>query len=361
MACLQYLAYFGAIALLARLSTGESYPFEYCADFNTASSAANFSIYQSQGLCHDFCNDQSFAYAVLNERNCWCSNYTPDDSTTTDISDCDTECAGYPTDLCGGDGLWGYIELGPAASGTLGADTTSTSTAESTTSSAVTSTTTVESTVSSTTTTTSSSIPDTTSTTSTTAATSKTSTTSTTSTSTTKTATPQTSVQTITVGGSPSVQTITFTPSSSTTPDGSNGGVTSSQKGLSGGAAAGVAIGVLAIVGLIASIIVFFCIRKRKQRQEEELASNPASHRGSSAGMMGTPTTGMASVWDGENASTGRRSSRLMPHDPRMDPYAMNIYTRFENKSRESINTLQDNQDYSRKVLRTTNPDPPEQ
>ncbi|KAI1268896.1 hypothetical protein F5Y18DRAFT_170904 [Xylariaceae sp. FL1019] len=338
MARLQYLAYFGGAILLARLSYGsESHPFQYCADFNTASTAGNFSIYQSQGLCYDFCNDQSAAYAVINARDCWCSDYTPSDSTTTDTSDCNTQCAGYPDDLCGGDGLWGYIQLGPSPSGTLGSDTTSTSSADTT---STTSTTTEA--------------------TSTTSTTSKTSTTTPApvSSTTVKITKPQTSVQTVTVGGTPSVQTIIVTPSSSSTPDGSLGGDTSSRKGLSGGAAAGIAIGVLAIVGIIAGVIAFCCIRKRKQRQEEELASNPASHRGSSAGMMGTPTTGMASVWDGENASTGRRSSRLMPHDPRMDPYAMNIYTRFENKSRESVNTLQDNQDYSRRVLRTTNPDP---
>lgn len=66
----------------------------------------------------------------------------------------------------------------------------------------------------------------------------------------------------------------------------------------------------------------------------------------------------MASVWDSEQLSGNRRNSRIMPHDPRMDPFAANLYNR-ENKSRESINTIQDNHDYSRKVLRTTNPDPP--
>jgi hypothetical protein len=136
--------------------------------------------------------------------------------------------------------------------------------------------------------------------------------------------------------------------------------VTSTDHKLSAGAAAGIAIGVLAIVAILLGIAIFVCLKRRKRQREEELGSRPPSHLSGSMGMMSTPTTAMASVWDGENTSTGRRSSRLMPHDPRMDPFATNIYTRFENKSRESINTLQDNQDYSRKVLRTTNPDPPE-
>ena len=57
----------------------------------------------------------------------------------------------------------------------------------------------------------------------------------------------------------------------------------------------------------------------------------------------------------------GNRGSRLMPADPRMDPYSEGLYVR--TKSHESVNTLRDEQDYSRRlnqprVLRATNPDP---
>jgi hypothetical protein len=53
-----------------------------------------------------------------------------------------------------------------------------------------------------------------------------------------------------------------------------------------------------------------------------------------------------------------------MPVDPRLDPFAAGIYPGDQNRSRESFNSLQDNQDYSRRVhqapriLRATNPDP---
>jgi len=151
------------------------------------------------------------------------------------------------------------------------------------------------------------------------------------------------------------VSIVTVLPSSTDEPGAVKPGVDSS-KGLSGGAIAGIVIGIFAVIA-IALASIFLILRKRRER-EEELGSRPNSHISGSAGVMSTPTTAMASVWDGENTSSGRRSSRLMPHDPRMDPFATNIYSRFENKSRESINTLQDNQDYSRKVLRTTNPDP---
>ena len=175
--------------------------------------------------------------------------------------------------------------------------------------------------------------------------------------------TPTTSIKTVTAGGTVSYETVTVVPT--TTPGvgagaGADTSGTSSSKGLSSGAAAGIAIGVLALIAIIAGIIVFFWLQRRKRRQEK-LNSRPHSGMSGSQGVMSTPTTTMASIWDGENTSTGRRSSRLMPHDFFNDTATTEIYTRFENKSRESINTLQDNQDYSRKVLRTTNPDPPEQ
>lgn len=93
--------------------------------------------------------------------------------------------------------------------------------------------------------------------------------------------------------------------------------------------------------------------------------------------MMSTPKTGemsenryvggsdgraMSENW--ENSAQGKRRSTLMPVDPRLDPGTMGIYHRPENKSHESVNSLRDDQDYSRRVhdpsrvLRATNPDP---
>lgn len=160
------------------------------------------------------------------------------------------------------------------------------------------------------------------------------------------------------MGGTVSLQTVYATPTNANeaSSDANSSGMTSSHEGLSTAQAVGVAIGVLGAMAIAIAIGVLICLRRRR-RQGDVIGEGPGSHRGSSAGMMSTPTTGMASVWDGDNTS-GRRNSRYMPHDPRMDPYATNIYSRFENKSHESINTLQDNHDYSRKVLRTTNPDP---
>ncbi|XXG98765.1 THO2 plays a role in transcriptional elongation [Hypoxylon texense] len=304
----------------------QSLDMTYCASINTASTNANASIYQSDGLCHDFCLSE-YAFSVLQDDSCWCSNYVPDKTTQVDTDECNISCHGFPSDTCGGDGLWGYIALDKEPVGTSGASTS-----------------------------TKTSSPDITD--KTTTATSHTSTT-------TPTPSPSVSVHTVTAGGTVSLQTVTVIPTvtagveTSATSDANTTGMTASHQGLSTGQAVGVAIGVLGAVAIAIAAGVFFFLRRRRRQGQGDIIEDPSgSHRGSSAGMMSTPTTTMASVWDGENTATGRRNSRFMPHDPRMDPYTTNIYSRFDNKSHESVNTLQDNHDYSRKVLRTTNPDP---
>lgn len=157
------------------------------------------------------------------------------------------------------------------------------------------------------------------------------------------------------------MQTITVAPTASQGTDPTDSadaqGVPEKEKsGIPTGTAVGIAVGVLGFVAILGAIGVLLWMRRRR-RQQEAMVERSNSGRGSSAGMMSTPRTEMASIWDSEQLSGNRRNSRIMPHDPRMDPFAGNLYTR-ENKSRESINTIQDNHDYSRKVLRTTNPDP---
>ncbi|CAJ2513634.1 Uu.00g017530.m01.CDS01 [Anthostomella pinea] len=331
MALINRIVPFAAVlALLA--SSAMSIDMTYCASINTASGSGNLSDYQSTGLCHDFCVD-TYAFAILQDSDCWCSNYEPDPSIQIDVDKCDQNCPGYPDDKCGGDGLWGYMLLDKAPAGTKGGETstpTTTTPKQETTQAATTQATTTKQTS-------------------------------------TEPTTPSVSIATVTEGGQVSLHTVTVMPTVTANPanEAASAGagakdLTSSPHGLSTGAAVGTAVGVLGAIVVMGILGVLFWLRRKRRLQEQEMADNPGSLRGSSAGMMGTSTTAMGSIWDGENMSMGRRSSRLMPHDPRMDPYTTNIYTRFDNKSHESVNTLQDNQDYSRKVLRTTNPDPPD-
>jgi cell wall integrity and stress response component len=309
---------------LVNVAIGASTPMTYCASINTGSGGGTNSIYQSDGLCRDQCNDQGTAFAIVQGPNCWCSDVEPARSVQVSTAKCNTQCPGYPDDTCGGSGLWGYMMLGKDPSGTQGADNpspTATKTAQPS--------------------------PDPSPDPKTDEPLPKPS--------------PSMFVSTVTQDGSVSVATVTvYPPPVAPVPTGANTKETPQvepgSKGLSTGAAVGVAVGVLGAIILTGAIGAFFWLRRKRQRQNQALLDRQNSVRGSSAGMMSTPRTEMASTWDGD--STGRRNSRLMPHDPRMDPYAVNIYGRFDNKSHESINTLRDDRDYSRRVLRTTNPDP---
>lgn len=135
----------GIVALVAiflftsNIKLAQSLDMAYCANINTASTNgskyldsqilmlhANFcqdsSIYQSDGLCHDFCLSD-YAFSILQDDSCWCSNYVPDKTTQVDTDECDISCHGFPSDTCGGDGLWGYIALDKEPVGTSGAST----------------------------------------------------------------------------------------------------------------------------------------------------------------------------------------------------------------------------------------------
>ncbi|KAL8946516.1 MAG: hypothetical protein Q9222_007102 [Ikaeria aurantiellina] len=74
--------------------------------------------YQSNGKCHDHCQ-ASYAFAVVQGKNCWCSNYAPAD--TTSIGSCSSPCPGFPYEQCGSDSSFGYISLNIAPLGTVGA------------------------------------------------------------------------------------------------------------------------------------------------------------------------------------------------------------------------------------------------
>jgi hypothetical protein len=85
-------------------------PHDICASFNTAGTNRNESIYQTNGLCSDFCKDQ-YAYAITQEESCWCSNYTPSSSSQVSKGRCNEPCPAYPDEMCGGRGLFSYVEM----------------------------------------------------------------------------------------------------------------------------------------------------------------------------------------------------------------------------------------------------------
>ncbi|CAK7272796.1 Cell wall integrity and stress response component 4 [Sporothrix epigloea] len=300
-----------------------SVPIAYCASVNTGSTPANTSIYQSDGLCYGFCVD-NYAFAVVQGHNCWCSDYIPSKSVQVSASECNIPCPGWSPDVCGGDNLFGYMALNKFPSGTAGGSNTPSATSSSQASSTTTPT-----------------------------------------------------LHTVTTGGV--VQTVTITPSAGA---GDNSHVSSSHTGLSAGAAAGIAVGVVAVV-VIAAVIAFLVWRRKRQQKEPKeanfVSSKPKtpSPRGTSPNKSNSPKVSdvstapafakKASENSWENDQSGRRRSMLMPIDPRIDPGFSGIYARTDNKSRDSVNSLRDDHDYSRRVhqpgrvLRAMNPDPDEE
>ncbi|KAG6036444.1 hypothetical protein E4U41_005716 [Claviceps citrina] len=309
----------GSFLLLAAIWNGvtNAVDVNICASLNTADMGKSVSIYQTNGLCQDHCTPLNYAYAITQVNGCWCSNYTPDKSTQVGLSECSSNCPGYPTEKCGGPGVFGYIILnGALPSGTKGG-----------------------------------SIPSSTeSTPSVTRIQSSTSTTSIIRTS---------SIETVTADGT--IKTVTILPTETGGPSltpGDSQGAAAQESGLKTGAVVGIVVGVVGVVLILAVMIVFFYFRRRKQQQQDGYRDDP-SVRDSSSGMLGSGRPEMSRT-PGSPGSTGNRSS-LLPVDPRMDPFQQSLYAR--TGSRESIGTLRDDHDYSRriqqpKVLRATNPDP---
>lgn len=183
-------------------------------------------------------------------------------------------------------------------------------------------------------------------------------------------------VSTFTTGGV--TKTVTVTPTAPVASSANLGGVSTtpvpSSHGLSAGAAAGIAVAVVVAFLFVGGTLGWLFIKRRRARRQEAAGiggPNFSSNRGSSAGMTAsTPRTGEMSetryymgAGDAGPPEPTRRRSTLMPVDPRLDPFAKGIYNRTENKSHDSVNTIRDDQDYSRRiqdpprVLRAVNPD----
>lgn len=68
--------------------------------------------YQSNGLCQKTCS--SYALGVLQGKKCWCTNVAPSKTSQKNVSKCDAQCPGYPSDSCGSaaDGVFAYVSVG---------------------------------------------------------------------------------------------------------------------------------------------------------------------------------------------------------------------------------------------------------
>lgn len=314
-----------AVLVWTGLASAQLIKVDYCSNVNTATTPGNYSDFQSQGLCQTFCRDRKFGLAIVKQNNCWCSSTLPADEIQISTSKCRNPCPGFPADLCGGDKSFGYMRINSnpiSATAATGAEETSSATSAGTTrrSTALVETVTVDGVI-----------------------------------------------KTVTAPASPDVTD----PSQANRSDGGSGG------GLGGGAIAGIVIGILAIFA-IGGIAGFLVMRRKNAKAEEAYEGSEDPRGGSGAAMAHVPRSpdggdgfgGRPSgrrptnATYGSDHSSGRRSSMLMPGDPRMNP-STGIYGRADlNKSHDSFLSMQDNRDYSRpvheptKVLKVTNASP---
>lgn len=162
-----------------------------------------------------------------------------------------------------------------------------------------------------------------------------------------------TAIQTLTSNGQ--VKTVTVMPTQATdsSSDAAESTKDSSGGGLGTGGIVGIVVGVLGIILIAIAAALFWLFKRRRSQQAAAGYNDDPSVRGGSS-MMGSTHPEMSS------SPTSNRNS-MLAIDPRMDPFKQGLYMR--NGSQESIGTIRDEHDYSRriqapKVLRATNPDP---
>lgn len=304
----------------------------YCSSQNTGSTDVSTDDWMSNGLCKDRCDAQgTYAFAVLKWKECYCSNYIPQKQ--EDTSDCQVKCPGYPSEQCGNEdeGLYAYIDLGNAPSGTVGGSKPTSANKPTASSTLQTS-----------------AKPD-----------------------------PQTSTQVITESGIVITRTIV------TSPTGAEANLTEGRKGGSNntGAIVGGVVGGLALLAIIVGAVLFFLWKRRRQQRQDQDPDEPSGvQRNTStmsrSGLLGGRSekqpgsnpqyppaiapinTRQSRNLDSESISpisaSDRRSSRPYIFDQRLNPNAIMV---LDNTSRGSIASMDDSQDYGRQ-LKIRNPDP---
>ncbi|PNS17432.1 Cell wall integrity and stress response component 1 [Sphaceloma murrayae] len=329
----------------------------YCSNQNTGSDTSpTWNQFQSNGACFETCKAE-YAFAIIQYQLCWCSNFVP--ANEVSVSDCSENCPGYPDEQCGNrdGGLYGYIALSRAPSGTAGASSsTQTSTSQTPTSS---------------------------STLSTSASASASA-----SASSTESEAPITNTQVVTVSGAIVTQTVTSTPRARPSANADSVQEQPEQSNTPTGIIVGAVVGSLAGLAFILLALFLLWRRRRQQGGGSTTSRRSVINRNASvlskAGLLSSgrthdqeksmeePRLGsqrQSALYDPPESpisapggvygpgQMSRRNSRPLVYDQRLNPAAL-MENWQSNSSRTSIGTMQDQRDYSR-PLGITNPDVP--
>ncbi|KMP03845.1 hypothetical protein CIRG_03537 [Coccidioides immitis RMSCC 2394] len=306
----------------------------YCSPLNTGSDFDTvISDFQSNGRCRETCIGK-YSFAILQGKSCWCSDAVPGD--ITDVSDCSDSCPGYPKDKCGSvrKRLYGYIQLDKRPTTTIAGSTTSltgTPSLSSSSSLSSPSSTSFADQVTVTVTLTQTGSPTT----------FFTSTKSSLTTNPTSSETSSVSTQTI-PGGIATITIPNNTPVHTSDPQ-------AGSSNLNGGQIAGIVIGSLAGFGIIIALI-FLIVRAHRRRERQR------SQRNELFNPFHEPAVPTPVFRPHLTTEKPPAQSFLRVPNSRDTRLKNGIYP---NGSRRSNVSLQDHQDYSRPVLRLTNPDPP--
>lgn len=317
---------------------------------------ASVYLYQSSGYCAANCTDSHYFY--IQGKSCYCTDSSP----SSTASNCDTPCPGFGTVMCGGDGSYSYWE-NLLYTGSDSSSSSSASSAESSTSQSSSSTQTSSSLTSSTKTSSS-----TTTTTSSTSSSSSSSTSSDDDTTTTSDSPSSTTLvpSVVTISGKETIYVTQSTSTSSSksateaaassTPTGSSATQnkdTDSSSGIGGGAIAGIVIGVLAALAIVA--LLFFLWRRRDNRNAYTGARSPSGFsdpfgvRNGPDDKTSMSSLGMGPASNIQNAAFGLQPPEtFMAVDQRLNPVMLG-------ERRLSEGSIADERDYSRKILRVTN------
>lgn len=214
-------------------------------------------------------------------------------SKTASSSKCKETCPGFPDDSCGGDDAWSVFTI--AGKSVSSSSPSSTSSKSSSTSSSSSS-----------------------------------------STSSSSSSSKGSSTQSSSTGASSTSSAASATASGDDDDDDKD----KKASGIGGGAIAGIVIGIVAALGIIGAALVFW--RKRRNAHNDY---NPSSSPDGFRDPFGVHESKLSSASTAVNSS-----SPPMPVDQRLNPAMLG-------ERRISDGSLADEQDYSRKILRVTNPD----
>ncbi|KAM0805733.1 hypothetical protein BDR22DRAFT_884700 [Usnea florida] len=295
------LPLFSAFTLVSAQSSSNLKALVYEGCFSSSGDMTNLGsyTYQTPGYCQQQCvNQNKPVMGTTMGSNCWCGDLLPVLSSKVSDSECSSKCNGYPQDTCGGQNSWAVQLTG--LSNNVGSQS---STSDSSSDSSSDSDSSLESNGS--------------------AASSSSSSTSTSSAGASPTEKGSPSVVTkastiiVTAAGHTTAQQTIITTTQAPPSNGPN----------KAGIAAGVVVGIVAL-SAIAGGILFFLRNRKRRAVEEEYRRNLVS------GFGAKPPT----------SSAGSMS------DSRLEPSVMM-------QRRQSDGSIADNQDYTRRILKVTNPD----